>query len=133
MIQWSPDTGPDAWYDYGKNRIYGFSLTHISGAGCPLYGDIPVLPWTGDLTVSPHQNRELYTQPFDHTHETAHPGYYAVTLANGIEVEITVTDTRGIAQFRFPTGIARPSPHQRRRQCQLHSRRQGTHRHRPQQ
>src|ERR1700689_3178628 len=48
MIQWSPDTGSDAWYDYGKKAIYGFSLTHISGAGCPLYGDFPVLPWPGD-------------------------------------------------------------------------------------
>jgi predicted alpha-1,2-mannosidase len=104
MIQWSPDTGSDAWYDYGKKSIYGFSLTHISGAGCPLYGDIPVLPWSGDLTVSPHQNRDLYTQPFDHSKETAHPGYYAVTLANGIEVELTVTDRAGIARFRFPQG-----------------------------
>ena len=104
MIQWSPDTGSDAWYDYGKRSIYGFSLTHISGAGCPLYGDIPVLPWTGDLTVSPDQNRDLYNQPFDHTRETAHPGYYAVTLANGIQVELTVTDRAGIARFRFPQG-----------------------------
>ena len=78
MIQWSPDTGPDAWYDYGQKRIYGFSLTHISGAGCPVYGDFPILPWSGDLTVSPHANRELYTQPFDHTNESAHPGYYAL-------------------------------------------------------
>jgi predicted alpha-1,2-mannosidase len=104
MIQWSPDTGTDAWYDYSKKSIYGFSLTHISGAGCPLYGDIPVLPGTGGLTVSPHQNRDLYTQPFDHTHETVHPGYYAVTLANGIQVELTVTDRAGIARFRFPQG-----------------------------
>ncbi len=105
MIQWSPDTGSDAWYDYGKNRIYGFSLTHISGAGCPVYGDFPVLPWTGELTTSPHQNRELYTQPFNHAQETAHPGYYSVKLANGIEVEITVTARAGIARFRFPAGV----------------------------
>jgi predicted alpha-1,2-mannosidase len=104
MIQWSPDTGPDAWYNYGKKSIYGFSLTHISGAGCPLYGDFPVLPWPGDLTVSPHANREIYTQPFEHTHEFAHPGYYAVTLANGIRVEITVTERAGIAHFTFPDG-----------------------------
>jgi predicted alpha-1,2-mannosidase len=104
MIQWSPDTGSDAWYDYGKKSITGFSLTHISGAGCPLYGDIPVLPTTAELTVSPHQNRELYTQPFEHTHEVAHPGYYSVTLANGIEVQLTVTDRAGIAHFRFPQG-----------------------------
>src|ERR1700735_1456213 len=98
MIQWSPDTGPDAWYDYGKKTIYGFSLTHISGAGCPVYGDFPVLPWPGDLTVSPHANRELYTQAFDHSHEDAHPGSYALTLANGIRVEITVTERAGIAR-----------------------------------
>lgn len=104
MMQWSPDTNSKAWYDYKAKRIYGFSLTHISGAGCPLYGDIPVLPWTGDLTVSPHQNRELYTQAFDHSQETAHPGYYAVTLANGIRVEITVADRAGIARFSFPQG-----------------------------
>ena len=105
MIQWSPDTGSDAWYDYGKNRIYGFSLTHISGAGCPVYGDFPVLPWSGELTVSPHANREMYTQAFDHAHESAHPGYYLVTLANGIQVELTVTERAGIARFRFPAGV----------------------------
>ena len=41
MIQWSPDTGSDAWYDYGKKSIYGFSLTHISGAGCSLLRRLP--------------------------------------------------------------------------------------------
>jgi predicted alpha-1,2-mannosidase len=105
MIQWSPDTGSDAWYDYGAKRIYGFSLTHLSGAGCPLYGDFPVLPWPGELTVSPHANRELYTQPFDHAQESAHPGYYALTLANGVRVELTVTERAGIARFTFPAGV----------------------------
>lgn len=104
MIQWSPDTGGDGWYFHDAKRIYGFSLTHISGAGCPLYGDFPVLPWEGDLTVSPHANRELYTQAFDHTHEEAHPGYYAVTMANGVRVEITVAERAGIARFIFPAG-----------------------------
>ena len=44
MVQWSPDTNHDAWYDYSEKSILGFSLTHISGAGCPLYGDFGVLP-----------------------------------------------------------------------------------------
>ncbi|HEY1498416.1 MAG TPA: GH92 family glycosyl hydrolase [Acidobacteriaceae bacterium] len=105
MIQWSPDTQPDAWYDYSKKQITGFSLTHISGAGCPLYGDIPVLPTAADLTVSPHQNPALYSQPFSHANETAHPGYYAVTLDNGTKVELTVTDRAGIAHFTFPAGV----------------------------
>jgi predicted alpha-1,2-mannosidase len=104
MIQWSPDTSTDAWYDYGAKRIYGFSLTHISGAGCPLYGDFPVLPWPGVLTASPHANRELYALAFDHARESAHPGYYALTLADGVRVEITVAERAGIARFTFPEG-----------------------------
>ena len=43
MVQWSPDTNTDAWYHHSENQLYGFSLTHISGAGCPLYGDFAVL------------------------------------------------------------------------------------------
>jgi predicted alpha-1,2-mannosidase len=105
MIQWSPDTATDGWYRYNQNRIFGFSLTHLSGAGCPLYADFPVLPFAGELTVSPHQDRERYTEPYDHSHETAHPGYYALTLGNGTRVEITVTDRAGIAHFRFPAGV----------------------------
>ena len=105
MIQWSPDTGTEGWYDYVKPRIYGFSLTHISGAGCPVYGDIPVLPWPGELTVSPHANRDLYAVPFSHANEVAHPGYYAVTLDNGTKVELTVTERAGIARFTFPAGV----------------------------
>jgi len=104
MLQWSPDTGHDAWYDYGAKRIFGFSMTHISGAGCPFYGDFPVLPWPGELTASPHANRELYTLAFDHAQESAHPGAYALTLANGIRVEIAVTERAGMARFFFPAG-----------------------------
>ncbi|HVT96951.1 MAG TPA: GH92 family glycosyl hydrolase, partial [Acidobacteriaceae bacterium] len=105
MIQWSPDTGTDGWYRAGKDRIYGFSLTHLSGAGCPMYGDFPVLPWPGELTVSPHADRALYTAPFSHSKEEAHPGYYAVTLENGTKVEITVSERAGIARFTFPQGV----------------------------
>jgi predicted alpha-1,2-mannosidase len=105
MIQWSPDTGPHAWYRYDAHRITGFSITHLSGAGCPLYGDIPVLPWSGDLAASPHVDRDLYSQGFDHARESAHPGYYAVTLDDGIRVEITVAKTSGIARFTFPAGM----------------------------
>src|SRR5690242_9578713 len=39
MIQWSPDTSPQRqngggyWYD--SSQLTGFSLDHLSGAGCP--------------------------------------------------------------------------------------------------
>src|ERR1700728_3572312 len=43
---------------------------------------------------------------FDHMHEEAHPGYYTVTLGDGIEVALTATDRAGIARIHFPQGSA---------------------------
>jgi predicted alpha-1,2-mannosidase len=104
MVQWSPDTNRDAWYVYNDKQIRGFGLTHISGAGCGLYGDFAVLPTTGMLTTSPGVNFDPYATAFDHSKEEAHPGYYAITLANGVRVELTVTERAGIARFLFPEG-----------------------------
>ena len=106
MIQWSPDTNTDAWYIHSDKQITGFGLTHISGAGCPLYGDFAVLPTPLDLTSSPGSTIAPYAAAFDHSNEEAHPGYYALTLANGIRVEITVAQRAGIARFIFPAGVS---------------------------
>jgi predicted alpha-1,2-mannosidase len=104
MVQWSPDTGDNGWYLYDKTKIYGFGMTHLSGAGCSLYGDIPILPTTQELTTSPATALESYAQSFNHEHEDPHPGYYSVTLGDGIEIALTVTDRAGIARIRFPQG-----------------------------
>jgi predicted alpha-1,2-mannosidase len=104
MVQRSPDTNADAWYKYDEKSIRGFSLTHISGAGCPLYGDFAVLPVTGTLAESPGKDFSPYAVGYDHSKEEAHPGYYAITLANGVRVEITVANRVGIARFTFPAG-----------------------------
>jgi predicted alpha-1,2-mannosidase len=106
MVQWSPDTNHDAWYNYNDKQITGFGMTHLSGAGCPLYGDFAVLPTTSGLTSSPATNFAPYAAAFDHSNEEAHPGYYAITLASGIRVEITVGERAGIARFIFPEGAA---------------------------
>ncbi len=102
MVQWSPDTNTDAWYKYDETQLYGFSLTHISGAGCPLYGDFAVLPVLDELTTSP--GVKSIPMAFDRRDEQAHPGYYAVSLTNGVRVELTVTERAGIARFTFPSG-----------------------------
>ena len=102
MIQWSPDTNQDAWYKYDEKQLYGFSLTHISGAGCPLYGDFAVLPTVDELTGSPET--KFTPVPFDRKDEQAHPGYYAVTMNNGVRVELTVTERGGIGRFTYPEG-----------------------------
>ena len=106
MIQWSPDTNADAWYISSDKQITGFGLTHISGAGCPLYGDFAVLPTALNLTSSPGSGIAAYAAAFDHSNEQAHPGYYALTLSNGIRVEITVAQRAGIARFIFPAGTS---------------------------
>jgi len=103
MIQWSPDT-EGGYYIFKDKRISGFSLTHLSGVGCPIFADVPVLPWTGSFDVSPGKDLSLYAVPFDHTSEQAHPGYYTVTLGSGVKVELTVDERSGIARFRFPKG-----------------------------
>jgi putative alpha-1,2-mannosidase len=104
MMQWSPDTTDQGWYFYKNNAIHGFSLTHLSGAGCPVYGDVPVLPWSAELTGSPIEHPGDYALAFDHAHEEAHPGFYSVTLNNGIAVALTVAERSGMARFRFPAG-----------------------------
>lgn len=104
-VQWSPDTNHDAWYRYDEKSILGFSMTHISGAGCPLYGDFGVLPMLEKLATSPGKEFAPYAVAFDHGKEEAHPGYYAVTLGNGVLVEITVAERAGIARFTFPPGV----------------------------
>jgi len=105
MVQWSPDTTTDAWYSYTDKAILGFSMTHLSGAGCSLYGDFGVLPVTGELQESPGKDLNAYGAEFDHAKEETHPGYYAVTLASGVKVELTVTERAGIARFTFPEGV----------------------------
>ena len=100
MIQWSPDTNQDAWYKYDEKQLYGFSLTHISGAGCALYGDFAVLPVLDDLTTSP--GTKFTPVPFDRKDEKARPGIYQVSMNNGVQVDLSVADRAGIAQFTFP-------------------------------
>src|SRR6185437_10943137 len=46
MVQWSPDTMPDrsdgGGYTSGDKLLTGYSLTHLSGPGCPAAGDVPI-------------------------------------------------------------------------------------------
>jgi predicted alpha-1,2-mannosidase len=118
MVQWSPDTTPVAphsgGYDYSDRHISGFSLTHLSGAGCALYGDFPFLPTTEPLESSPAApggGLDGKFQPgFAHAHESGRPGYYSVQLnpvrGGAIEAALAATTRTGIARFRFP-----PNPH----------------------
>jgi predicted alpha-1,2-mannosidase len=107
MIQWSPDTGAGnhcGGYAYEDSSIRGFSLDHLSGAGCTYGGNFAFMPVLGALTVTPDAQRAAYLAPFSHGAETAQPGCYSVTLGNGIKVELTATERSGFGRFTYPAG-----------------------------
>ena len=107
-IQWSPDTSPDAaqsggGYSYADDHLNGFSLTHLSGTGCPSYQDVPILPTVGALPAAPQSALDT----FSHSQEEASPGRYRVTLGpQPIHVSLAVTTRTGIAGLTFPPGTA---------------------------
>ncbi|MCX5396858.1 GH92 family glycosyl hydrolase [Streptomyces sp. NBC_00102] len=99
MVQFSPDTGHNTGYDYSQNHIRGFSTVHISGVGCGLGGDLPVLPTTGDITST---DNAVYAAEFSHDDEKAAPGTYEVGLKTGIKAELSATARTGVQRYTFP-------------------------------
>ena len=110
MIQWSPDTekgfGKDerGSYLYADERIRGFSLTHLSGPGCPVFGDAPIMPFVGRVNSSPATAPDKYLAKFSHAREKASPGFYEVALDTGVRVRLTVTERTGHGVFTYPKG-----------------------------
>jgi predicted alpha-1,2-mannosidase len=107
MISWSPQSEDFGWdpagYSYKNEKINGFGLIHLSGAGCSATCELPFMPCTGDLNASPATHRNAYNSVFSHANETAEPGYYAVKLSTwGIAFENTTTARAGIAHIDFP-------------------------------
>jgi predicted alpha-1,2-mannosidase len=119
MVQLSPDTdtgceiracyGHAAGYRYEDPTIQGFSHTHFSGAGHSDLGDILVAPQAGTARLDPGDPARPgsgYRSRFDHATETARPGYYAVTLADGgIRAELTAGTRTGVHRYTFPAGV----------------------------
>jgi predicted alpha-1,2-mannosidase len=113
MVQLSPDTRLEGWdgcsgYHYSDGVVYGFSHTHLSGTGISDYGDVLLMPTTGDVRLrngyggSPDDG---YASRFDKSSERAEAGWYAVSLSDyGIAVELTATERTGFHRYRFPAG-----------------------------
>ncbi|MFE0174635.1 GH92 family glycosyl hydrolase [Streptomyces sp. NPDC059002] len=99
MVQFSPDTGHNTGYDHSDTHIRGFSTVHLSGVGCGLGGDLPVLPTTGDVTETDYAK---YAAEFSHDDESASPGRYRVGLEGGIDAELTATRRTGVQRYTFP-------------------------------
>jgi predicted alpha-1,2-mannosidase len=111
MVQFSPDTDTTNWdtdsgYEYSDPTIQGFTLTHLSGTGCPDLGDFLFMPQTGDPAFEVGRKdhpEEGYQSAFSHADESAAAGYYRVKLEkSGVTAELTAGRRAGILRFTFP-------------------------------
>jgi predicted alpha-1,2-mannosidase len=122
MLNWSPDTDPSlinfaGGYTYSDPRIKGFSLTHLSGAGCSGYQDFPFIPTTERIDEAPATVGTSDLDPdllagFSHRQESASPGRYSVELdpsepKRRIGVDLAADTRAGVGRFSYPEG--RPS------------------------
>jgi predicted alpha-1,2-mannosidase len=104
MLYWSPDPASGQFYNYKEPITRGFSLTHLSGPGCGVAGDVPILPMLGIPQYPPPVSSTPYKAGFTHDGEVAQPGYYAVKLNSGIRVQLAAALRSGIAEFTYPAG-----------------------------
>jgi predicted alpha-1,2-mannosidase len=111
MVQISPDTDVTNWdtdsgYEYTDPTIMGFSMTHLSGTGCPDLGDFLFMPQVGEPSFEvgrKNHPEEGYQSAFSHADESASAGYYRVKLQKfGVTAELTAGERAGILRFTFP-------------------------------
>jgi len=92
-------------YHYSDSLIIGFSQLHLSGTGIGDLADILIMPYTGEPRLDkgkqeyPHGG---YLSTFSHENETAKPGYYSVTMDNGVKVELAASERVGFHRYSFP-------------------------------
>jgi predicted alpha-1,2-mannosidase len=109
MVQLGPDTTDSpggepsanpAGYAAGDPLLRGFSPTHLSGAGCRTFGDVPILPVRSAVPPDPGSA----TAELDRSTERAQPGRYSVSFTDGVRVDLAAAARAGLMRFRFPVG-----------------------------
>ena len=111
MVQASPDTVSDlgaapwfnhaAGYHFDDTQILGFSHTRLHGTSTPDLGAVLLMPVDdGDPTALTESDG--YRCGLAKESERAEPGYYAVTLTSGIEVELTALPRSAHHRYHFP-------------------------------
>jgi putative alpha-1,2-mannosidase len=83
-------------YSYQDPQIRGFALTHFSGAGIHIGGELPMMPTTGAVTSN---DPTQFASAYSHADETAQPGYYATTLTS-YQTRAELTSTTRVAVER---------------------------------
>lgn len=94
--RFSPDWAHTCGYQHTDTNLWRFSLSHLSGTGCPSLGDIGLILYTGSFNP--------LTDPATLCKDTerAVPGYYAVTYREKrAHIEMETTASEHCAAFRF--------------------------------
>ena len=106
MLYWSPDPASGQYYNYKEPMTRGYSLTHLSGPGCGVYGDVPIFPMLGTPETPPSARSNEYQASYRHDAEVVDPGFYSVGLSSGIRVQLAAALHSGIASFTYPAGAS---------------------------
>jgi predicted alpha-1,2-mannosidase len=108
LVQLSPDTRLTGWdgcsgYHYSDSLVYGFSHTHLSGTGVSDYGDVLLMPVTGEVVYNNGADgKKGYRSRFSHSKEKAQAGYYETYLEDyGIKAALTATPRVGMHAYTF--------------------------------
>ncbi|RME22904.1 MAG: glycoside hydrolase family 92 protein [Deltaproteobacteria bacterium] len=123
LVKVSPDTADvnglapgyhhGGGYHYDDVYIQGFSHLHMYAIGVTDYAAVAVMPVDrGDRDgIAAEQALEPgYRARFDHDHEEARPGWYAVELQDpDVSVELTATAHTALHRYRFADSVAGPT------------------------
>jgi predicted alpha-1,2-mannosidase len=95
------------------SNITGFSALHDSGTGGkPSMGNFPisVQPYCVNDTLDGCMFGSKYNRAVDYVNNSvkATPGYFGLGLANGVNVEMTVTEHTALYQFQLPANSSSP-------------------------
>ena len=101
MVKPGPDCalGSNSGWLAPPEPVLGFTQLHTSGTGGgPKYGNIRIMPFSGDLTQK--------SQTAIREDETIELGYYATTFAQSkIKTEITASRRVSFYRFTYPKGV----------------------------
>lgn len=109
FVRATPDTRSESLsidaYDWDDELFEGITHTGLEGPGGSGngYAQILFLPQAGERVLDA-DDRDV---PFSHDDESAKPGYYAVGLPGGVELELTATGHAAVHRYTLPAGPSR--------------------------
>ncbi|KAL3455514.1 glycosyl hydrolase family 92-domain-containing protein [Aspergillus heterothallicus] len=98
-------------FAYDTTRVTGFSHTHDSGTGgATSMGNFPIFvhPSCPDLSLCNWTSSDRAVA-WRQDSPKARPGYFSISLENGVDAEMTVTNHSALYRFSFPDAVD-PNP-----------------------